>query len=102
MNPLTARGSEGRFSKNTRMEDEILIEARHLSRHYGPIAAVSGLNLTLRKGEILGLLGPNGAGKSTTLKMLAGCLSPSAGEVRIKGVSLRDEPQTAKQALGFL
>jgi ABC-2 type transport system ATP-binding protein len=63
---------------------------------------VSGLNLTLHKGEILGLLGPNGAGKSTTLKMLAGCLSPSAGEVRIKGVSLRDDPQAAKQALGFL
>ena len=84
------------------MEEEILIEARHLSRHYGPIAAVSDLNLTLRKGEILGLLGPNGAGKSTTLKMLAGCLSPSSGEVRIKGVSLREEPHAAKQALGFL
>jgi len=84
------------------MENEILIEARQLSRHYGPIAAVSGLNLTLRKGEILGLLGPNGAGKSTTLKMLAGCLSPSSGEVRINGVDLRDEPLAAKQALGFL
>jgi ABC-2 type transport system ATP-binding protein len=84
------------------MENEVLIEARHLSRHYGPIAAVSSLSLTLRKGEILGLLGPNGAGKSTTLKMLAGCLSPSSGEVRIGGVSLREEPALAKKALGFL
>ena len=75
------------------MENEILIEARHLSRRFGPTVAVADLNLTLRKGEILGLLGPNGAGKSTTLKMLSGALAPSAGEVVIKGISLRDNPK---------
>ena len=84
------------------MEGETLIEARQLSRRYGPTLAVSGLNLTLRKGEIVGLLGPNGAGKSTTLKMLAGCLAPSDGEVTIKGISLREEPKAAKQHLGYL
>ena len=84
------------------MENEILIEARQLSRHYGPTVAVTGLNLTLRKGEILGLLGPNGAGKSTTLKMLAGCLAPSSGEVRINGISLRENPAEAKKHLGYL
>ncbi len=84
------------------MENEILIEARQLSRRYGPTVAVAGLNLTLRKGEILGLLGPNGAGKSTTLKMLAGCLAPSAGEVRINGVNLRENPKGAKKHLGYL
>jgi ABC-2 type transport system ATP-binding protein len=84
------------------MDTEILIEARHLSRRYGPTLAVSDLNLTLRKGEILGLLGPNGAGKSTTLKMLAGSLAPSSGEVRINGENLRDNPKGAKQHLGYL
>ena len=84
------------------MEGEILIEARQLSRRYGPTLAVADLNLTLRKGEVIGLLGPNGAGKSTTLKMLAGCLAPSAGEIRINGVSLREEPKAAKKHLGFL
>ncbi len=84
------------------MEGEILIEARQLSRRYGPTLAVSDLNLTLRKGEIIGLLGPNGAGKSTTLKMLAGCLAPSAGDIRIKGISLREEPKLAKTHLGYL
>ncbi len=84
------------------MENEILIEARQLSRRYGPTVAVAGLNLILRKGEILGLLGPNGAGKSTTLKMLAGCLAPSSGEVRIKSESLRENPKAAKKHLGYL
>jgi ABC-2 type transport system ATP-binding protein len=79
-----------------------LIEARHLSRRYGPTLAVADLSLTLRKGEILGLLGPNGAGKTTTLKMLAGCLAPTAGEVQIKGQSLNEHPQAAKRNLGYL
>ena len=84
------------------MENEILIEARHLSRRYGPTLAVADLSLTLRQGEILGLLGPNGAGKTTTMKMLAGCLAPSAGEVRIKGESLREDPKASKRHLGYL
>ena len=46
---------------------EVLIEARGLSRRYGPTLAVEQLNLSLRQGEVLGLLGPNGAGKSTTM-----------------------------------
>jgi len=84
------------------MEPEVLIEARGLTRRYGPTLAVAGLNLTLRKGEILGLLGPNGAGKSTTMKMLTGNLAPSEGEVRIKGVSLREDAKAAKTHLGYL
>lgn len=84
------------------MESEVLIEARALTRRYGPTVAVDGLNLTLRKGEILGLLGPNGAGKSTTMKMLTGNLAPTAGEVLIGGKSLREETKAAKRALGYL
>ena len=84
------------------MDNEILIEARQLSRRYGPTVAVAGLDLTLRKGEILGLLGPNGAGKTTTMKMLAGVLAPSAGSVRINGVDLRESPKAAKRHLGYL
>lgn len=82
--------------------DEVLIEARGLVRRYGPTIAVNGLDLTLRKGEIVGLLGPNGAGKSTTMKMLTGNLAPSAGEVKIKGVSLREQPKLAKSYIGYL
>ncbi|MES0874988.1 ABC transporter ATP-binding protein [Sinimarinibacterium thermocellulolyticum] len=84
------------------MDSEVLIEARGLTRRFGPTVAVEKLDLTLRKGEILGLLGPNGAGKSTTMKMLTGNLAPSDGETLIKGVSLREEPKAAKRHLGYL
>ncbi|AXQ27262.1 ATP-binding cassette domain-containing protein [Solimonas sp. K1W22B-7] len=84
------------------MESEVLIEARALARSYGRTLAVSGLDLTLRKGEILGLLGPNGAGKSTTMKMLTGNLAPSSGEVLIGGKSLREDAKAAKRSLGYL
>lgn len=81
---------------------ETLIEARGLRRVYGANVAVGGLNLTLKKGEVLGLLGPNGAGKTTSMKMLAGCLAPSDGTVQIKGIDLRAQPTAAKEALGYL
>ncbi len=84
------------------MDNANLIEARELSRRYGMTHAVSGLSLTLRKGEILGLLGPNGAGKSTTLKMLAGCLAPSSGSIRINGIDVGENPKAAKANLGYL
>src|SRR5689334_16565033 len=84
------------------MEEQILIEARGLSRRFGPTVAVAGLDLTLKKGEILGMLGPNGAGKTTTMKMLAGCLAPTAGAIRINGVDLRENPGRAKRHLGYL
>ncbi len=84
------------------MDSEILIEARALTRRYGPTVAVENLDLSLRKGEILGLLGPNGAGKSTTMKMLTGNLAPSSGDIRVNGISLREQPKRAKQHLGYL
>lgn len=84
------------------MEHDILIEARGLTRRYGPHTAVQGIDLTLKRGEILGLLGPNGAGKSTTMKMLTGNLAPSSGSVKINGIDIGLEPKKAKQALGYL
>lgn len=84
------------------MANDVLIAARGLTRRYGPTVAVQGLDLTLRKGEILGLLGPNGAGKSTTMKMLTGCLKPTQGKVEIRGQDLRGAPEAAKRHLGYL
>ncbi len=84
------------------MQHDILIEARGLTRRYGPNIAVQDIDLTLRRGEILGLLGPNGAGKSTTMKMLTGNLAPSAGSVKINGIDIAAEPKKAKQSLGYL
>lgn len=84
------------------MAAETLIDARGLTRRFGPNVAVSELSLKLAQGEILGLLGPNGAGKSTAMKMLTGNLAPSEGEVWIKGQSLAENPTRAKRHLGYL
>lgn len=84
------------------VNSDILIEARGLTRRFGPNVAVDNVSLQLAQGEILGLLGPNGAGKSTTMKMLTGNLAPSEGEVLIHGQSLRDHEIQAKQQLGYL
>ncbi|HHL19710.1 MAG TPA: ATP-binding cassette domain-containing protein [Thiothrix sp.] len=84
------------------MSQEMQVLAKDLHRHYGQYYAVAGVNITLRKGEVLGLLGPNGAGKSTTMKMLTGNLTPDQGEISINGIDLFNEPQVAKKHIGYL
>ena len=64
------------------------------------VAAVDGLSLTVRRGEVFGLLGPNGSGKSTTIKMILGLLSQTAGEVKLFGLSPRSTE--ARSRLGYL
>src|SRR5579871_3274279 len=62
-----------------------LVEARDLVKRFGNLTAVDGISFAVERGEVVGFLGPNGAGKTTTLKMLAGLLHPSDGEVRVLG-----------------
>jgi len=76
--------------------------AEGLVKHFGPVAAVDGVSLTVSAGEVVGLLGPNGAGKTTTLRMLAGILTPDAGTVSVGGLDIHDRPLEAKRRLGFL
>ena len=62
-----------------------ILECRNLSKRYGSKEVLAGLDLTLERGRIIGLLGPNGSGKSTLIKLAAGLLTPSAGEIRVGG-----------------
>lgn len=78
------------------------VEAIELTRLYGGREAVSDVNFTLSKGEVLGFLGPNGAGKSTTMKMLTGNLAPSNGSVKICGIDMMENPKEAKALIGYL
>jgi ABC-2 type transport system ATP-binding protein len=64
---------------------EFLAEAHHATRRFGQFTAVSGVDLAVRPGEILGLLGANGAGKTTLIRLLLGLLPPSSGVIRLFG-----------------
>lgn len=81
---------------------DTMIEIRQLSKCYGKKQAISGLDITIEKGEVVGLLGLNGAGKSTTMNILTGCLSPTEGTILIEGVDIQKEPLLAKQKVGYL
>jgi ABC-2 type transport system ATP-binding protein len=61
------------------------VTARGLTKRYGTLTAVDGVDLTIRPGEVVALLGPNGAGKSTTIDMLLGLTKPDAGQVTVNG-----------------
>lgn len=75
-------------------DDTFVVETSQLKRHFGPIKAVDGIDLKVRRGETYGLLGPNGCGKTTLIRLLVGLLKPSAGEVKV----LR-EPMPSKVVL---
>ena len=86
-------------------QDEIIVlkDVRKTFRDFWlrpTVAAVDGLSLTVRRGEVFGLLGPNGSGKSTTIKMILGLLDPSGGSVTLFGRSPRSV--AARQRLGYL
>ena len=66
-----------------------MLELRDLHVSYGRIAAVQGLTLDVREGELVGLIGHNGAGKSTTVHAICGVLTPSRGEITFEGKSIR-------------
>jgi simple sugar transport system ATP-binding protein len=65
--------------------DEPLIELRDITKSYGRVYALGGVNLSVRKGEVVGLIGDNGAGKSTLIKILSGVVKPTSGEILVRG-----------------
>ena len=65
------------------MKDLNLIELTDLEKRYGKKEALTGINLTIGRGKIIGLLGPNGSGKTTLIKLLNGLLQPTSGEIKV-------------------
>jgi simple sugar transport system ATP-binding protein len=75
-----------------------ILELENISKHFGAIHALDGVNLTLDHGEALGLMGDNGAGKSTLVKIIAGNFPPTGGEIRIEGQAVHfAKPVEARQ-----
>jgi ABC-2 type transport system ATP-binding protein len=73
-----------------------------LTKRYGEHEAVSQLSVEVPRGQIWGFLGVNGAGKSTTMKMIAGLLKPSEGQIHLDGVDVIKEPVRAKAMMGYV
>jgi branched-chain amino acid transport system ATP-binding protein len=78
-----------------------LLEARGLAKRFGGVQAVTGLDLDVAEGEVVGLIGPNGAGKTTVFNLLSGFLPPDAGAVRFRGRSVLGLKPHAICALGL-
>lgn len=79
-----------------------MIEIQNLTKRYGQIKAVTNLNFSVEKGEILGFLGPNGAGKSTTMNIITGYIPSTEGTVKVCGYDIMEEPQEVKKRIGYL
>src|SRR5436190_16925731 len=81
---------------------EIAIRTQRLTRRFGNLTAVDGVDLQVAAGQFYGFLGPNGAGKSTTIKMLTGLLAPTAGRMQILGLDLATNLVEVKRQVGVV
>ncbi|TVQ62905.1 MAG: ABC transporter ATP-binding protein [Phycisphaerales bacterium] len=79
-----------------------MIEIRGLTKRYGSLTAVDGLDLTIGQGEIFGFIGPNGAGKSTTMKVLACLLRKFEGSAKVAGLDVRTHADEIRTMLGYM
>jgi ABC-2 type transport system ATP-binding protein len=90
-NPLSDRKPDESFA----------IQTFDLTRIFGKLVAVDGINLDIKKGELFAFLGPNGAGKTTTISMLCCLLKPSSGTALVMGHDINKEPYEVKASLGI-
>ncbi len=79
-----------------------VIKTRDLTKRYGDMVAVDGLDLTVDQGEVFGVLGPNGSGKTTTILMLLGLTEPTQGTVRVLDLDPMRQPLGVKARVGYL
>jgi len=79
-----------------------MIKTSHLSKSYGEKLAVDDVSFVVEPGEVLGFLGANGAGKSTTMRMIAGFIAPTSGQVSVCGHDIERAPVAAKACMGYL
>jgi ABC-2 type transport system ATP-binding protein len=79
-----------------------IIETSSLTRRFGDLTAVDGLNLSIEAGEVFGLLGPNGAGKTTVIKMLTTLLPPTSGQAKVAGFDVQRRAARVREEIGYV
>ncbi|HEX5005388.1 MAG TPA: ATP-binding cassette domain-containing protein, partial [Gemmatimonadales bacterium] len=86
----------------TEPADPPLLSAHALTRAFGALRVLHGVDLAVRRGELLAVVGPNGAGKTTLLRLLAGLMRPSGGEIRIRGTRIERDDPAPRRSIGLL
>jgi ABC-2 type transport system ATP-binding protein len=81
---------------------EVVLRTKGLTKYFGKLAAVKELNLELHCGEVFGFLGPNGAGKSTTVGMILGLIEPTAGDIEVFGLKLKEHRWSILRRIGAI
>ncbi len=81
-------------------ERSMAVQIRGLAKRFGPVLAVTGVDLDVPRGRFFGLVGPNGAGKTTILSMVTGLLRPDAGAARVDGIDVWAQPRSRQVAGG--
>src|SRR5580765_4164176 len=84
------------------MEPPLAVMARGLTKSYGPVQALRGVDLEVKAQEIFGFLGPNGSGKTTTIRCLLDLIRPSGGTVRVLGLDPQADPVAVRARVGYL
>lgn len=84
------------------MNESLAIEIQQLHKSYGPVKALRGVDLSVRRGEIFGFLGPNGAGKTTTIRCLLDLIRPDSGKIRIFGLDPQKDSLEVRRRVGYL
>ncbi len=80
----------------------MMLQVQELKKRFGEREVVRGISFAVEKGESFGLLGPNGAGKSTTISMICGLLTADSGDVKVAGLSVKQDPVGAKRKIGVV
>ncbi|MCC7497464.1 MAG: ABC transporter ATP-binding protein [Bryobacterales bacterium] len=84
------------------MNAQAVIQAEGLTRHFGAVTAVNGLNLQVQRGEIFGLVGPDGAGKTTTVRLLCGLLDADGGRAAVAGYDVASNLDAMRDRIGYM
>ncbi len=101
MTDLTSPGADVAASDSPDSDVTARVHIRGLWVRFGSVAAVQGIDLSAHAGRATALLGRNGAGKSTTMRVLAGVIPPTEGEVVVDGTDVREDPLRVKRLVGY-